>query len=112
MPSSLETKYKVQSIQSLKLLSLLFYLTFFFFPTQTQFSHFPVFWTGEKKSLTLSQKNQKRGWQDGSVVKSADYSSEGPEFKSQQPRGGSQPSVMKSDALFWSVWRQLQCTYI
>jgi hypothetical protein len=30
-------------------------------------------------------------------------SSEGPEFKSQQPHGGSQPSVMKSDALFWSV---------
>jgi hypothetical protein len=25
------------------------------------------------------------------------------EFKSQQPHGGSQPSVMKSDALFWSV---------
>jgi hypothetical protein len=27
----------------------------------------------------------------------------GPEFKSQQPRGGSQPSVMRSDALFWRV---------
>jgi hypothetical protein len=40
---------------------------------------------------------------DGSVVKSADCSSEGPEFKSQQPHGGSQPSVMKSDALFCSV---------
>jgi hypothetical protein len=26
--------------------------------------------------------------------------------------GGSQPSVMRSDSLFWSVWRQLQCTYI
>jgi hypothetical protein len=43
------------------------------------------------------------GWRDGSVVKSADCSSEGPEFKSQQPHGGSQPSIMKSDALFWSV---------
>jgi hypothetical protein len=43
------------------------------------------------------------GWRDGSVVKSADCSSEGPEFKSQQPHGGSQPSVMKSDALFWSI---------
>ena len=43
------------------------------------------------------------GWQDGSVVKSADCSSKGPEFKSQQPHGGSQPSVMKSDALFWGV---------
>jgi hypothetical protein len=43
------------------------------------------------------------GWQDGSVAKDANYSSEGPEFKSQQPHGGSQPSVTKSDALFWSI---------
>jgi hypothetical protein len=27
----------------------------------------------------------------------------GPEFNSQQPHGGSQPSVMGSDALFWCV---------
>jgi hypothetical protein len=26
-----------------------------------------------------------------------------PEFKSQQPHGGSQPSVMRSDALFWGI---------
>jgi hypothetical protein len=32
-----------------------------------------------------------------------DCSSRGPEFKSQQPHGGSQPSVMGSDALFWCV---------
>jgi hypothetical protein len=31
---------------------------------------------------------------------STDYSSEGPEFKSQQPHSASQPSVMRSDALF------------
>jgi hypothetical protein len=43
------------------------------------------------------------GWRDGSVVKSADCSSEGREFKSQQPHGGSQPSVTKSDPLFWSI---------
>jgi hypothetical protein len=36
-------------------------------------------------------------------VRAPDCSSEGPEFKSQQPHGGSQPSLMKSDALFWSV---------
>jgi hypothetical protein len=36
-------------------------------------------------------------------VRAPDCSSEGPEFKSQQPRGGSQPSVMRSDSLFWSV---------
>jgi hypothetical protein len=45
----------------------------------------------------------KKGWQDGSVGKNTDYSSEGPEFKSQQPHGGSQPLVMRSDALFWCV---------
>jgi hypothetical protein len=41
---------------------------------------------------------KKRGgaWRDGSVVKSTDCSSEGPEFKSQQPHGGSQPSVTKN----------------
>jgi hypothetical protein len=43
------------------------------------------------------------GWRDGLVVKSADYSSRGPEFNSQQPHDGSQPSVMGSDAQFWCV---------
>jgi hypothetical protein len=37
------------------------------------------------------------------VVKSTDCSSKGPEFKSQQPHGGSQASIMKSDALFWCL---------
>jgi len=32
------------------------------------------------------------------VIKSTDSSSRGPEFNSQQPHGGSQPSVMGSDA--------------
>jgi hypothetical protein len=43
------------------------------------------------------------GWRDGSVVKSTDCSSKGPEFNSQQPHGDSQPSVMRSDVIFWSV---------
>jgi hypothetical protein len=30
-------------------------------------------------------------------------SSKGPEFKSRQPHGGSQPSIMRSDALFWGA---------
>jgi hypothetical protein len=34
-------------------------------------------------------------------VKSTDCSSRGLEFKSQQPHGDSQPSVMGSGALFW-----------
>jgi hypothetical protein len=33
-----------------------------------------------------------------------------PEFNSQQPHGGLQPSVMGSDALFWCVRRQ--CAHI
>jgi hypothetical protein len=43
------------------------------------------------------------GWRDGSAGKSTDCSYEGPEFNSQQPHGGSQPSIMRSDALFWCV---------
>jgi hypothetical protein len=39
-------------------------------------------------------KRRNEGWRDGSEVKSTDCSSRDPEFKSQQPHGG-------SDALFW-----------
>ena len=46
----------------------------------------------------------------GEMGKSVDCSSVGPEFKSQQPHGGSQSPVMRSDALFWCVRRQ--CTDI
>ena len=48
---------------------------------------------------------EKYSWlaRDGSAVKSNDCSSEGLEFKSQQPHGGSQLSIMRSDALFWCV---------
>ena len=35
-----------------------------------------------------------------------------PRVNSQQPHGGSQPSVMAYNALFRWVWRQLQCTHI
>ena len=43
------------------------------------------------------------GCTEGSVVKSTDCSSRGPEFNIQQLPGGSQPSVIGSDALFWCV---------
>ena len=43
------------------------------------------------------------GWRNGSAVKNTDSSSEGPEFKFQQPHGGSQPSVRRSDTLLWFV---------
>jgi hypothetical protein len=38
------------------------------------------------------------------VGESTDCSSRGPEFSSQHPHGGSQPSIMASDALFWCIW--------
>jgi hypothetical protein len=46
---------------------------------------------------------ERRGWRDGSAVKSTDCSSRGPEFKSQQPHGGSQPSVTRPDSLSWCL---------
>ena len=43
------------------------------------------------------------GWRDGSEVKSTNCFSRGPKFNSQQLHGGSQLSIMGSDALFWCV---------
>jgi hypothetical protein len=40
-------------------------------------------------------------------VESTDCSSRGPEFKSQQPHGGSKPFVMRSGALFCCAGRTL-----
>jgi len=57
---------------------------------------------GEESDKVLFQsKYLEGGWRDGSAVKSTDCSSRGPEFNSQQPHGDSQPSVMRSGALFW-----------
>jgi hypothetical protein len=53
------------------------------------------------KAQTLISSTQWAG--DGSVIKSTDCSSRGPEFNSQQPHSGSQPSVIRSDALYWYV---------
>jgi hypothetical protein len=49
-------------------------------------------------------KNGNRAGEMAQWVRAPNCSSKGPEFKSQQPHGGSQPSVTRSDALFWSVW--------
>jgi hypothetical protein len=49
------------------------------------------------------QNTESLGWRDGSAFKSTECSSEGPEFKSQQPHGVSQPSIMSSDAFFWCI---------
>jgi hypothetical protein len=63
----------------------------FFFVCFVLFSHL---------SGTKVKYGKVKGWRDGSVDKSTDCSSEGPEFKSQQPHGGLQPSVMRPDTLF------------
>jgi hypothetical protein len=57
----------------------------------------PVF-----KDINKLKKSQGAG-EMAQWVRAPDCSSEGPEFKSQQPHGGSQPSVTRSDSLFWSV---------
>ena len=62
--------------------------------------------------VKLTIKTHQQGWWDGSTGKSTDCSSEGHKVKSQQPYGGLQPPVTRSDALFWCVWRQPQCIYI
>jgi hypothetical protein len=58
--------------------------------------------TKQKQTQTPKQNNENKdraqSWRDGSEVKSTDCSHKGPEFNSQQPHGGSQPSVIGSDA--------------
>ena len=52
-----------------------------------------------KQISKARDKKENKGWRNGSMVESTDCSSRGPEFKFQQPHGGSQPSVMRSDTL-------------
>jgi hypothetical protein len=63
-------------------------------------SYCPTFYNS-RKSKAEGLKVTSQTWRDGSAVKSIGCSSRGPEFNSQQSHGGSQPSVMRSDALFW-----------
>jgi hypothetical protein len=53
----------------------------------------------QNDSVSSFLKSSLWGWRDGSVVKSTDCYSRGPEFNSQKPHDGSQPSEMESDAL-------------
>jgi hypothetical protein len=50
------------------------------------------------KKKPKQQQQQQKVWREGSVIEITDCSSRGPEFSFQQPHGGSQPSVMGSDA--------------
>jgi hypothetical protein len=64
---------------------------------------YSVFTYNKKINQKKKKKKKKGAGEMAQWVRAPDCSSEGPEFKSQQPHGGSQPSVMRSDALFWSV---------
>ena len=60
------------------------------------------------EAMGLGNALKEIGWGGGAGemaqwVRAPDCSFKGPEFKSQQPHGGSQPSVTRSDFLFWSV---------
>jgi hypothetical protein len=55
------------------------------------------------KTSMENKKKVKRAGEMAQWVRAPDCSSKGLEFKSQQPHGGSQPSVTRSDSLFWSV---------
>jgi hypothetical protein len=53
--------------------------------------------------VVIIERKEKGAGELAQWVRVPDCSSEGPEFKSQQPHGGSQPSVMRSDTPFWRV---------
>jgi hypothetical protein len=76
---------------------------------ETQISYW---FSGHNFKTWLAFRKLSRAGKMAQLVRATDCSSKGLKFKSQQPHGGLQPSVMRSDALFWCVWRQLQCTYI
>jgi hypothetical protein len=59
--------------------------------------------TKQQHNNNKKKKERKGAGEMAQWVRAPDCSSEGPEFKSQQPHGGSQPSVMRSDSLFWNV---------
>jgi hypothetical protein len=53
--------------------------------------------------LYFLYKEKLRAGEMAQWVRAPNCSSKGPEFKSQQPHGGSQSSIRRSDSLFWSV---------
>ena len=69
-------------------------------------------WNCKQVYNKLFYKSCPGGWRDGSDVKSTNCFSRGPEFNSQQPHGGSQPSVMGYNTLLWCIWREQWCTHI
>jgi hypothetical protein len=70
----------------------------------------------EKPCLKKQNKTKQNKTKQNSIFSGAremaqqlrtDCLSRGPEFNSQQPHSGSQPSVMGFNALLWCVWKQL-----
>jgi hypothetical protein len=59
-------------------------------------------WKDQERTVDIKNPRQWAG-EMAQWVRAPDCSSKGQEFKSQQPHGGSQPSVTRSDSLFWSV---------
>jgi hypothetical protein len=57
----------------------------------------------KKKRNSMDKEKMDRAGEMAQWVRAPNCSSEGPEFKSQQPHGGSQPSIRRSDSLFWNV---------
>ena len=55
------------------------------------------------RCVSYTEKHIRGAGEMAQWVRAPDCSSKGPKFKSQQPHGGSQPPVMRSDALFWCV---------
>ncbi|EDL21776.1 mCG146223, partial [Mus musculus] len=56
----------------------------------------------KQRAKEIKEKKRNHGTDKmGSADKSTDCSPEGPEFKYQQPYGGSKTPTMRSDALFW-----------
>lgn len=53
------------------------------------------------------------GWWDGSAIKNTGCSCRAPEFNSQEPHYDLQPSIKRSDALFWhaGIWVDRTPTY-
>jgi len=73
---------------------------FFFFKKQSLGFKNCILWyraitsTQLYNTLIFTFEKEPRSWRDGSAVKSTDRSSRGPEFNSQHPHGGPQPSVI------------------
>jgi hypothetical protein len=67
-------------------------------------SIWPIIHVGTvKHGKKRTRKVKNRAGEMAQWVRAPDCSSEDPKFKSQQPHGGSQPPVMRSDALFWCI---------